>query len=749
MSFWRVGETGQETPLRTSRELQPAELPIHRFRRELLYLLERYAVVVMVGPTGSGKTTQLPQMLLQQGWTGIACTQPRRLAAIAMATRVSQEMQCGAVGGVVGYTVRFDDCTSPSTLCRYLTDGMLFRESLHDPLLSRYSVIMIDEAHERTIHSDLLLALLKKILVRRPELRVVISSATIDADIFKRYFTLSRRDASGKKLYGPVRREDADVDAVMDTSKDASNTPLTVIPIPKERFEPAVISLEGRTFPVDVFFLAESSEGVDHLDREDLVVDGVVQLVDTINRQHGAGDILVFLTGRQEIEKVHAQLCDQRQSSEEVDSLRFFKKKRSGGGREERSTEKRTERLVIDSLQLYAGMHHNDQLAVFAPAPPGHRKVILATNVAEASLTIDGIVFVIDTGREKMRVWDADLGMERMIVVPISQASAKQRAGRAGRTRPGTAFRLYTRNFFDRQMLPSSLPDLDLVNLTPFLLQLKALGIHNLGAFDFLSRPPTRNMALALAELHGLGALDDNARLSDPLGRQMAQLPLVPALARFFLEAARRACPREGAALAAMMTIQLQSGVDQHVFFLDSKGNTRIANMHRRLWVEEGDHMTLLSVFMSYLANASTSVKFCQKYHLNLSSLTTAHRVYNTLIAYLKTFGLATDRTETTKMTAEAISVVLRKSLIVGYWRNVAQADQHASVHISLDLRLQGQQVAMHPTSVLFRRLPALVLYGELLETTKMFIRYVSVIEPEWLEEMAPHCYDYKLVHRR
>jgi ATP-dependent RNA helicase DDX35 len=684
-----------------------AQLPIAKFNRELLYLIERHAVVIVVGCTGSGKTTQIPQFLLQNGWNGIVCTQPRRLSTITVATRVAQERSC-RLGAEVGYCVRFEECTSGETRCRFMTDGMLFRECLHDPLLSRYSVIMIDEAHERSLHTDLLLAVLKKILKKRPDLRIIISSATIDAQSFAAFF-------APKRVYGP-------------TEAPQENAQSQAAPL-----MPAIISIDTPNFPVECSFLTST----EFIRDEHVVIDAVCRLVEQINaKTSSTGDILVFLAGRSEIEQCCARLEELSASDEAVDSIRFFKKKkRSDVPLED------TKRCTILPIPLFAGVDFESQ--VLRPAPPGKRKVILSTNVAEASITIDGVVFVIDSGRMKVRFWDAEAGFERLCCVPISKASARQRAGRAGRTCPGQVYRLYSQAFHDSCMPKESISDLQLADLTATVLQLKALGVEDVFAFDWMKAPAGDKLQAALTQLKRLGALSAPAlHLTDPLGKQMAQLPLQPALARVFLHAAvELKCPKEAAALVAMLTIQHQNSVDQNCFFTGAAG--------RKFWVEEGDHMTLVSLFMSYLRNASRSVRFCQKFQLNLKSLTTAHRLFSTLLAYLKLFKVIDCSTSasanaTCAASKQQISESLRRALFIAFPLNIARADEEKAVYYSLSQPGIGP-ISIHPTSVLFKRLPPLILYNELLETTKLFARFVSVVEEkEWIVQDCSQFYELK-----
>ncbi|KAK6844617.1 ATP-dependent RNA helicase DHX35 [Apiospora arundinis] len=403
-----------------------ALLPIAKHRDSLLYLIETNPVTIVVGQTGSGKTTQIPQFLEQAGWCEdgkvLAITQPRRVAATTVAIRVAEEYGC-ELGKEVGYSIRFEDVSSATTRIRFLTDGLLIREALVDPLLSRYSVIMVDEAHERSISTDILLGLLKKIMKRRPELRIVISSATLQAEEFLRFF--DTQDSEGTSSVG-------------NDAKPAG----------------AIISLEGRTYPIDLLYLDSPAEDY---------VEKAVDTVMNIHTEEAEGDILVFMTGREEIDNVVQTIS-------------------------ERAADLRPGSQSILALPLYAGLSTEQQMYVFEEAPENTRKVIVSTNIAEASVTIDGIVYVIDSGFVKLKAFDPTTGIESLTATPVSKAAASQRAGRAGRTKPGKCFRLYTED--DYRALPDmNVPEIQRTNLAPFILQLKALGIDNVVRFNYLTPP--------------------------------------------------------------------------------------------------------------------------------------------------------------------------------------------------------------------------------------------------------------------
>jgi ATP-dependent RNA helicase DDX35 len=404
----------------------PALLPIAQLKDQLLYTIETFPVTIVVGATGSGKTTQIPRFCLDAGWCAdgkqIAVTQPRRIAATSVAARVAEELGT-PLGQRVGYSIRFEDVTSANTQVKFVTDGLLLREMLVDPLLNRYSVIMVDEAHERSLSSDILLSLLKKVLRKRADLRVVVSSATLEAERFLNFFAPDE----GEKVHGKSEEEFGQI-----------------------------VGIQGRTYPVETQYVAEPTNNY---------VETAVDAIMNIHETESDGDILVFLTGREEIDDA-------------IDTL---------GDRVANMSSKQQKLLT---LPLYAGLPTDEQMFVFQKAPTNTRKVILSTNIAEASVTIDHIVYVIDSGYVKLRTYDARLGIETLNVVPVSKASATQRTGRAGRTRPGKCFRLYTEDAF-RSLEEATFPEIQRSNLAPVILQLLNLGITNVVRFDYLSPPPS------------------------------------------------------------------------------------------------------------------------------------------------------------------------------------------------------------------------------------------------------------------
>lgn len=400
-------------------------------------------ILVFVGETGSGKTTQIPQFILfddmphLNGRKQVACTQPRRVAAMSVAKRVADEMDV-QLGQEVGYNIRFEDKTGPNTILKYMTDGMLLREAMNDHDLNRYSCIILDEAHERTLATDILMGLLKEVALRRPDLKIVIMSATLDAQKFQGYF---------------------------------NDAPLLAVP--------------GRTHPVEIFYTPEPERDY---------VEAALRTVLQIHATEPEGDILLFLTGEEEIEDA----C--RKISLEGDELL----RESDCG-------------PLKVYPLYGTLPPQSQQRIFDPAPPPRRpggppgrKVIVSTNIAETSLTIDGIVYVVDPGFSKQKVYNPRIRIESLLVSPISKASAQQRAGRAGRTRPGKCFRLYTEGAFKKELIEQTHPEILRSNLASTVLELKKLGIDDLVHFDFMDPPAPETMMRALEELNFLACLDDD-----------------------------------------------------------------------------------------------------------------------------------------------------------------------------------------------------------------------------------------------
>ncbi|KAF1965291.1 P-loop containing nucleoside triphosphate hydrolase protein [Bimuria novae-zelandiae CBS 107.79] len=653
----------------------PALLPIAPLKDPLLYAIETFPVTIIVGETGSGKTTQIPQFLYKGGWTNdgsqIAVTQPRRIAATSVSARVAEELGC-QLGQEVGYSIQFEDVTSEKTKIKFLTDGLLLREMLVDPLLKRYSVVMVDEAHERSLSSDILLSLLKKVLRARPDLRVVVSSATLDAEKFLDFF--------------------------------APDDGQTVHSKTKVDYE-TIVSIEGRTHPVDIFYLSSPTNNY---------VEKAVDTALLIHNSEPDGDILLFVTGREEIDDAIDMVADR------IADLGPSAKK-------------------LQPLPLYAGLSTEQQMYVFQKADQNTRKLIVSTNIAEASITIDGITYVIDTGYVKLRAYDPVLGLERLNIVPVSKASATQRAGRAGRTRPGKCFRMYTEVAYDA-LDDATFPEIQRSNLAPVILQLMNLGIQNVVRFDFLDNPPSALVVRALDLLFSLGAVDAYGRLTKPLGARMAELPLEPMLARALLNAPSFGVLSEMLTIAAMMTLQGTA------FVAHDGNNKQLERARSRFAVKEGDHVTLYNVYQAFTnpAVGKQSPQWCRENCLNYKAMLKAVSVRKQLRNSLDRMGIQ----ENTLTSSDAIRVGgmevterVQRCLTTGFFAQAARMKSDGSfVAVGGDTVLWA-----HPSSLFFHRKVDWVVYHEIQESKgKVYIRDLTSVEMEWLTEYAPEYYKVK-----
>jgi pre-mRNA-splicing factor ATP-dependent RNA helicase DHX15/PRP43 len=621
-------------------------LPVFQERERIVEIVKRNRVVVLQGETGSGKTTQVPRLLLEAGFQRIACTQPRRIAAVSVATRVAHEMDV-RLGELVGYTIRFEDVSHPKlTRLKYVTDGMLLREAFQDDRLSRYDCIILDEAHERTLSTDVLMGLLKGILKQRPELHMVVMSATLERDHFCTYF---------------------------------DHAPL--------------LNVSGRMHPVDIHFAERPV--FDYLF-------AVEQQVRQIHENEPAGDVLIFLTGEEEIE----DMCSR---------LRHYSRATA-----------RKHGAPLQVLPLYSALPMSVQERVFEPPrPPEARKVIVATNVAETSITIDGITYVIDPGFAKVKIYNPSTRVESLLVSPISQDSARQRAGRAGRTRPGICYRLYTEEAFRTELPARSHPEILRSNLCNVVLTLKKLGIHDLIHFDFMDPPAPDTMIRALEMLFYLGAVDEEVELT-PLGRQMAEFPLDIQIARMLLESPRHGSSNEAITLAAMLSVP-------NVFLRPRQQADEADARKQRFVVSDSDHATLVRVFEAFMDHGCDR-QWCAENYLNDRALMHAVNIRRQLELMMQRMGL---RICSPGRRAPDRWIRLRRCVLEGFFSQTAFWMRRRDYLTIRDEQLVG----LHPSSVIRHR-PSWVVFHEFVLTTGSYIRTVSQIEPKWLFELPTKYYD-------
>eukprot|EP00835_Amoeboradix_gromovi_P001483 NODE_68_length_23780_cov_0.251003.p2 type:complete len:874 gc:universal NODE_68_length_23780_cov_0.251003:8442-5821(-) len=615
------------------------QLPIFHKKQEILETIHNNQITIVIGETGSGKTTQLTQYMYHYYCNNvpnykysadniIACTQPRRIAAINVAKRVSYEMNC-KLGELVGYSVRFDDTTSSRTKIKYLTDGLLVRECLIDPLLSRYAVIFLDEAHERSLNTDVLFGLIKNAAKKRKDLKVIVTSATLDAKSFASYFSAP------------------------------------------------ILTIKGRTFPVDVLYSKNPQS--DH-------VESCLNTIMQIHLNEPEGDILCFLTGQEEIDYG----CDIL--NEKVRKL--------------------NNKMLI--LPLYASLPNHLQSRIFEPTDT--RKVVLSTNIAETSVTIPGIVYVVDCGFVKQSCYDPRLGMDSLVVVPISQAQANQRSGRAGRTKPGKCYRLYTQLAYANEMLPNTIPEIQRTNMANTVLTLLAMGIYDLSTFDFMDKPSIKSINTAIEHLFYLGAVDEEGIISE-LGYKMTELPVDPSLAKTLIISKEYKCTSEILIIVAMLSVP-------NIWYRPREKQSVADDKKIKFHHQQGDHITLLKVYQEWV-KSNYSQDWCRMNYVQYRSLKRARQIRDQLLRYCKG-----------PIQSSADIKCILKSIVSGYFHHVAKKIKGGYSTI-----LEDTPIYMHPSSALFVKQPKWALYHELIMTSKEYMRQVVKIEPKWLIELAPHLF--------
>ncbi len=628
------------------------DLPVSREREQILAALAKNSVIVVVGDTGSGKTTQLPKMAMEadqarQASGKIGCTQPRRIAAAGVAGRVAEELGT-ELGSVVGYQVRFDDRSSGDTAIKFMTDGILLAETQGDPELRQYSTLIIDEAHERSLNIDFLLGYLKQLLEKRKDLKLIISSATLDAGSFASFFN-----------------------------------------------EAPVIQVEGRTFPVEEHYLPEE-EGEE-------LPEHVGRAVRWLSQVDHEGDVLVFLPGEREIREVHDVL----------DAMRF---------------------PTTDVLPLFARLGLSEQQQVFNPTP-GRRRIVLATNVAETSLTIPGIVYVIDSGVARVSRWIPGRGVQRLQIEPISQASAKQRKGRCGRISEGVCIRLYDEEDFDLRAEFTD-PEIRRSSLAGVILRMKSLGLSEIYEFPFINPPSKTHISEGFRTLQDIGALNKGRELTR-LGRKLSKLPLDPAHARMLIEAESRGCLREMLVIVAGLSV-----MDPRE--RPSEKRKEADEAHKRWLDRDSDFTTYLKMWADLSEfrdgrgwKRNQLRKHCKKHFLNFKRVFEWDNLHRDILRFAKRALKWSPDSLPSDPRGWAETGLIHKCILAGIPRSFGVWDHKDRSYKGP----QGKAFAIFPGSGLFNRKKRLdwVLATELVDTTRLWARKVAMMQPEWLEEVAPH----------
>ncbi|KAK2953712.1 putative Pre-mRNA-splicing factor ATP-dependent RNA helicase PRP16 [Blattamonas nauphoetae] len=627
---------------------QRKSLPIFNERDALLRIINDNQVTIIVGETGSGKTTQITQYLLETGhgqFGIIGCTQPRRVAAVSVARRVADERRC-ELGSEVGYAIRFEDQTSKDTKIKYMTEGVLLRETLTDSLLNKYSVIMMDEAHERSVNTDVLFGLMRRILPKRRDLKFIVTSATMNADRFSQFF---------------------------------GNAPIYTIP--------------GRTFPVDIFHTKQNVP--------DYVAAASLEAVRIhYNAGEENGDILVFLPGQEDI----ICCCDD------------IRKKL-----EQQPQEKKRDMLI---LPIYSLLPSEQQARIFDPAPL--RKCIVATNIAETSLTVDGIKYVVDAGFCKLKVYNPRIGMDTLQVTPISKANALQRSGRAGRTGPGQCFRLYTEHTFECDLLENTVPEVQRTNLGHIVLLLKSLGISDILSFDFMDPPPSDNIINSLHQLWMMQALDNDGNLTK-LGRKMVEFPLDPPLSKMICFSEELGCGSEIVTIVSMLSVPT-------VFYRPKDKEEEADTAREKFFTDKSDHLTLLTVYEEWMKHRC-SRDWCNKNYIHFKAMERVKDIRSQLVEICQ-------QAKVRLKSCHEDYPLIRKCICASYF---VQAARMKGFNEYINIRT-GVPCFVHPTSALngLESMSDYLVYHELVLTSKEFMQCVTPVDGAWLAELGPMFFGIK-----
>ncbi len=617
--------------------MNPHDLPVYKQKDRILDALSANQVVVVESPTGSGKTTQIPLILHEAGYskTGmIGVTQPRRIAAVSVCDYIARQLNT-EVPGVVGYKMRFEDKTDFSTRIKIMTDGILLQEIKADKELSRYNVMLIDEAHERSLNIDFILGILKSIVARRPDFKVIISSATINAEVFSEYFD-----------------------------------------------ECPIVRIEAGAFPVQVIYDAQHSE-----EEPEWLLLKIEEIVQRVIDERREGDILIFLSGEQTIKDCMTILA----------ALPAAKR--------------------LELVPLYGRLGKEEQERVFLPTPRNKIKVVVATNIAETSVTIDGITTVIDSGLSKVNYYNPKTFISSLVEGPISKASCNQRKGRAGRTQPGICYRLYTKKDYESRPLFTT-EEIYRTDLSEVVLRMAELDITDFETFDFISPPADRGISGAIETLRLLDALTEENTLSE-IGKLMVEYPLLPRLSRMIVEAIRRYPNVLEETITAAAFLSTNSP-----FILPPDEEVEARRAHHAFQDAAGDFVSYLKLLDAYL-NARDKERFCTSYYLDPKTLAELANVKEQLEEITGEIGIPISSGGPASDYLCAISRGLIQFVCVSTAPGVYRS-------------LTADKIHIHPGSVMFRETPRYIVAGEIVKTSRMFARSVSPLEKGWLERISP-----------
>ncbi|KAF9731613.1 hypothetical protein PMIN06_004348 [Paraphaeosphaeria minitans] len=691
---WKTANGGQSTYqshhlIKKRDELLPKRkaLPIWPQADSIRQRLRENNVLVLTGETGSGKSTQVPQFLQSEDWCikTIAITQPRRVAAISLARRVSEEM--GSLFGAqsptakVGYSVRFDNAAGPNTKIKFLTEGMLLQEMLRDPEMKQYSAVVVDEVHERSVNVDLILGFLRNLISkiesgkggRKHPLKVVVMSATADVEGLVNFFA-EGLEQDQKAL-------------------ETSSVPKTISQATRDRISTCFV--EGRQFPVKTTYLPEPT-----LDWVECALKIIFQIH---YKEPLPGDVLVFLTGQDKIEALEKLVNDYAAAMD-------------------------TGMPKLLALPLFAALPQQAQQRIFQPTPYRTRKVILATNIAETSVTVPGVRFVIDCGKSKIKQYRSNLGLESLLAKPISKSAAIQRQGRAGREAPGQCYRLYTENDF-KALEERTMPEILRCDLSQSLLTMKARGVNDVLHFPFLDQPPRETLGKALMQLFHLGALNEDGTIND-LGIKMAKLPVTPMLARIIVEATN---PEFDCLLDVVDIISALSTEDSIFFNIATEEKREQAEEARRnLYRREGDHMTFLATVQQYAEEQTDRKAWCERHfvsHRAMQSVMNIRKQLRQQCIQLKLLSSEAPTSNSTPNTDAILACILR-----GFVSNTARLCPDGSYKTFF----RNQLVAVHPSSVMHgRKIKAeAIVFSEFLFTNKSYAKKVSAVQMNWVEDV-------------